>query len=289
MEKWRLIVERGASGALNMATDEALLTVAEAGEGGRFTPTIRLYEWEEPTLTIGYLQKSGPFAECGVPFLRRITGGRAVLHDKEITYSIVCHSSHRLFVDGISEAYAVISGCIRKALGDVGIEASGAGALKTRPQIGARRAEAKKSCFHAPARHELLVSGRKLVGSAQRRQKGAFLQHGSILLDVDAKLVGRIFGSDALGTMAWMNEFREVDSEEFKKALIRRFQEGFGADINPGPLTEQESELKKTISQRRYSNPEWNFRGKEVCEDIRITGRNTAAQHGNDAAHILSI
>ncbi|MEE9614403.1 MAG: biotin/lipoate A/B protein ligase family protein [Thermodesulfobacteriota bacterium] len=249
MKEWRLLVDQPAGGLENMATDEAVLTAARQG---RSLPTVRLYGWKEPTVSIGYRQRSLPGGSNGLPVVRRITGGRAVLHHMELTYSVVCGSSNPLFAGGIRGAYLAISGCIVYALKDVGIEAGLCGAGNSRPPGGH-----KWSCYHAPSRDEVVVDGRKLVGSSQRRFKEAFLQHGSILFDVDSELITEFFGEEALRGMAWVGAFGRVKVEEFREALTARLEEGLDISLRPGTLTDWEKQLKDKLVRERYATEEW--------------------------------
>ncbi|MBI5599516.1 MAG: lipoate--protein ligase family protein [Deltaproteobacteria bacterium] len=268
MRNWRLIQDAPADGAGNMASDEAIL---RAVEKGAVAPTLRLYEWDRPAISIGYTQDPARFIHraqgCGVPVVRRITGGRAVMHHMEMTYSVVCVVSHPLFSAGIGGAYSILSGCILNALRDIGIEA----ALSP----GRRRgATLRESCFHAPARHEILVNGRKLVGSAQRRFKNAFLQHGSILMDVDKGLFARVFDGAAIGEIGWVRDFSTAGKEELAAAFVRRMEEGLGVEFIEDTLSGGEVYLKGVIAERRYSRGEWNLNGDDGDMESRISAVN---------------
>lgn len=249
MEKWRLILDPKRSGAENMAVDEAILS--EFDSGATTTPTLRLYGWEVPTISIGYLQHSAPLKGYGLPVVRRITGGRAVLHDNEITYSVVASIEHPLFAKGILEAYSAISNCIIAALKEVGIEADLS--KGTARQKGSER----DACFHTPSRYEVLVGGRKLVGSSQRRFKKAFLQHGSIICGLDKELNSRIFGDDVIKRMAWIEDFVSIGMEDFREILIQKFSEGFGAEFSCLPLSEAEDRFSARLIEEKYNKTEW--------------------------------
>ncbi|MFQ5737343.1 MAG: biotin/lipoate A/B protein ligase family protein [Thermodesulfobacteriota bacterium] len=234
MDKWRLILDPDLPGALNMAVDEALLRAAELESGGG--PVLRLYGWVEPAISIGYAQDPAPLASKGIPVVRRITGGRAVLHDNEITYSITAPCAHPLFSGGITHAYSVISGCIIAALGDAGVRASMSRA-RTRGDARGRTA----ACFHTPSRCEVLVGGRKLVGSSQRRFKNAFLQHGSILYAIDQGLNERVFGPGLIERMACVSSCSSAGKEDLRRLLVKRFSEGLGVEFMEGGLTQDEA------------------------------------------------
>lgn len=257
--QWRLIIDGPQSGAINMAVDEALLTAIDTGCSR--TPVLRIYDWSEPTVSIGYHQDAMPFEASGLAVVRRITGGRAVVHSAELTYSIVSPSAHPLFKEGISGAYSVISGCIINALVNSGVKASLAvQGRKTEPKD-----RAKAACFFAPSRYEVTIEGKKLVGSAQRRFKTAFLQHGSILFTVDRSLHEKVFGAQATGElmerMTGLRPYSDVDKASFTKMLVKGFEEGFGAFFAPGSLTETEEYIKTGLL---------GSHDKKLIEDYRL-------------------
>jgi lipoate-protein ligase A len=168
-----LVEPVGRSGADNMAADEALLdrAIRSAGEGG--SAFLRLYRWDPPTLSIGRNQSID--VDPGVPVVRRPTGGKAVWHEHELTYAIAAPIA--LF-GSLRNAYCEIHKRLATALRSLGVDATLA---PSRPAV--RPSDGPTSCFSAPVGGEILVAGRKLVGSAQVRRGDAFLQHGSILLE----------------------------------------------------------------------------------------------------------
>lgn len=238
-------------GRENMAVDEAVLTVSDASP--EFTPTLRLYGWRAPTISIGYHQSASGFAGFGIPVVRRVTGGRAVLHDSEITYSIVAPASHPLFSGGITAAYFVISRCILSALRDacINVERVERTRVKAAGSDGLARA-----CFSAPSRHELLVNGKKIAGSAQRRFKNAFLQHGSILFSIDEELNGRIFGRGLPDAMTCVSAHSGVTEADLRGLLVKRFSDGFQASFQAGGMSVAEEYVKMGLMESVYSKPE---------------------------------
>src|SRR6266550_5065973 len=205
---WRLLLHPPAEGAWNMAVDEVLLDGIAAGSA---PPTLRFYTWTPACLSLGYFQ---PFSVVnvegcrglGIDIVRRPTGGRAILHDRELTYSVALPASVLGHDAGILPSYRRLSLALQAGLQRLGIDASLA------PESEApNRAVHGPACFDRPSAHEILLHGRKLVGSAQVRRAGALLQHGSIVieprmanlvaclrLDEDPKMVaGRLDGSAA--------------------------------------------------------------------------------------------
>lgn len=249
MKSWRLIIDPDNRGDENMAVDESLLRAADLSPKA---PTLRLYGWRYPTISVGYIQNPAKVLPFGLPVVRRITGGRAVLHDMELTYSITAPSDEPPFSEGINGAYAAISACIIKALKDIGIEATFSKGRRT-----ARGAE-KDACFHSPSRYEVLVDGKKLVGSSQRRLKNAFLQHGSIIFGVNRELNERIFGAGIVERMCWIGAHSGVPRDAFRDILVKRFAEGFRAGFKEAAPDDEEINLKEALLKAKYLTEEWN-------------------------------
>ena len=180
---WRFLNTGSHSAAMNMAVDNTLLEGVQNGG----LPTVRFYTWDAPAISFGYAQD--PYNEvdvencfaAGFDLIRRPTGGRAVLHWEELTYSVVAPLDDSIsWGRRIDEAYRSIGNCLVKGLGRFGIEAE-----LEKNQIDAEkvpRSNVSSPCFSSIARSEVKLNGRKLVGSAQRRFTGAMLQHGSIIL-----------------------------------------------------------------------------------------------------------
>src|SRR2546423_12507810 len=176
---WRLLLDKPASGAWNMAVDEVLLDGVASGEA---PPTIRFYEWAPPCLSLGYFQ---PFdvvdvdgcRALGVEVVRRPTGGRAILHDRELTYSVALSASVLGQDGGVLPSYYRLSLALQDGLRRLGVAATLA------PESASSSAAHGPVCFDRPSAHEILLRGRKLVGSAQMRRGGGLLQHGSIPIE----------------------------------------------------------------------------------------------------------
>ncbi|MEJ9270000.1 lipoate--protein ligase family protein, partial [Bacillus thuringiensis] len=183
METWRFIDSGDRDPAYNMALDEALLNWHSEG---LIPPTIRFYGWNPPTLSIGYFQKVEKeinmemVEKHQLGFVRRPTGGRGVLHDKELTYSVIVTEEHPDMPASVTEAYRIISQGILEGFRDLGLDAYFA-VPKTEEEKNALKNPRSAVCFDAPSWYELVVEGRKVAGSAQTRQKGVILQHGSIV------------------------------------------------------------------------------------------------------------
>lgn len=175
MARLRVLFDGAAGGAANMARDRSLLDAQRPGDD----PVLRIYRWDPPAVTIGYNQDPDDFdadlaRAAGYAVVRRPTGGRAILHARELTYAIVGASPGPIFGDSLHAVYQVINGALVAFLAGLGYRAE--------VSDGEAREEARGLvCFKSAGRYEIAVGGRKLVGSAQRRTGGCFLQHGSIL------------------------------------------------------------------------------------------------------------
>ncbi|MFC7440931.1 lipoate--protein ligase family protein [Laceyella putida] len=270
MDVWRFIPYEAYTPAQNMAIDEAILQLHREGN---VPPTIRFYGWTQPTLSIGYFQKAKKeidfvkLREKGFGFVRRMTGGRAVLHDQELTYSVIAREDHPLMPATVSESYRVISQGLLAGFRRLGLEA-----YLAPPKTEGRSGVASSACFDSPSDYELVVGGRKVAGSAQTRQRGVILQHGSILLDLDADALFDvlIFPSERVRhrlkqsfvekavAIRQLAE-REIDLEECKRAFYEGFGEGMGIQLKPGALTEEEWERAQQLIETRYAHDEWNY------------------------------
>src|SRR5690242_2075715 len=184
MEAWRLIVDGACDGPTNMAIDEAILEAVGRGDA---PPTLRLYSWNPACLSLGYAQPAANadmerIAAHGWQVVRRMTGGRAILHTDELTYSVALPIDHSLVEGTILESYRRLSAVLLLALENIGLDAH-----------ADKRAERAKSvgpvCFEVPSDYEITADGKKLIGSAQVRKSNAAVQHGSLPLVGDVSRI----------------------------------------------------------------------------------------------------
>lgn len=274
-EVWRFIDSGNCSPSFNMALDEALL---DWHSEGKIPPVIRFYGWEPATLSIGYFQKVEKEIDLdavkahGLGFVRRPTGGRGVLHEHELTYSVIVSEEHPEMPKTVTEAYRVISEGILKGFHQLGLEAYFA-VPRTDEERSALKNPRSAVCFDAPSWYELVVEGRKVAGSAQTRQKGVILQHGSILLDLDEDKLFSLFKypnervkermkSAFKNKAVAINEIssRRITLEEAKEAFYKGFAEGLNIELESYQLTEEELAYVNKIAKERYENDEWNFK-----------------------------
>ncbi len=177
---WRLVIDaEPRSGAANMALDQA---VAEAAAAGDAPPTLRFYRWSPPAVSLGRHQLVGDvdtdaIAARGYDLVRRSTGGRAILHTDELTYSVAAPDAEPRVSGGVMESYLRLSNALVVGLQRVGLAGveRASGSVRVGPDVSA-------ACFEAPSAYEIVADGRKLLGSAQSRRAGYVLQHGSLPL-----------------------------------------------------------------------------------------------------------
>ena len=233
MSMWRFIDSGPAPAIQNMAVDEGLLR--DAVTPGAL-PVLRFYTWSPAAVSLGRFQEKERAVNAeacrqrGFDIVRRITGGRAVLHCDELTYSIIARSDSALFPNDILGTYRVIAAGLLAGLRELGIAAemvsrSGrhAGMVKIVSQ--------EPACFSSPSWYEILVKGRKIIGSAQRRVGGAFLQHGSILIGYDHALEAEVIpggGMQDAVTCIRAEMGREVGPGEVKRAFREGFAQALG-------------------------------------------------------------
>ena len=231
-----LVLDRRARGDANMARDLALL---EACARGEVAGAVRIYGFAPPCVSVGRLQPMSDVnvercARDGVDVVRRPSGGRAVLHDQEVTYGVVCATSDPDFGGGVLESCARIHAAVAAGLRTLGIATTAQG----RPRdlrAHARMLSASADCFAQPAAHELLdARGCKLVGSAQARRGRALLQHGSVLLDPPRAgtylRAGAAPGSASTGVRGLLG--RPVSEREVRSALVAGFAAVLGTRLS---------------------------------------------------------
>lgn len=252
---WRLLETGPRPGAWNMACDAALLTAAELPG---FRPTIRLFAWDPPAVSLGRHQADLTDQEVallrarGVDWVRRPTGGRAVFHggpDRELTYSVVAPLGEPALGSGVAESCRAIHVALAAGLSTLGIEVTLAARLfagadrrggDREPRL---RPTSRRACFDAAVPSEIEAGGRKLVGSAQRRARGALLQHGSVPLDGDQSLLAEIWpGSLDRDRSTSVSEAagRPIGFDELAACLRSSLERWLGAALEPGALTEPE-------------------------------------------------
>ncbi|MEK3953919.1 lipoate--protein ligase family protein [Psychrobacillus sp. FSL K6-1464] len=273
--KWYFINSGPCSPSYNMALDEALL---DWHSEGLIPPVIRFYEWNPATLSIGYFQTVEKEIDIeavkrlGLGFVRRPTGGRGVLHEHELTYSVIVTESYPSMPATVTEAYRVISEGLL-----LGFQNLGLNAYFSVPNTDEQKENLKNPksavCFDAPSWYELVVEGKKVAGSAQTRQKGVILQHGAILLDLDEdKLIQTFkFASEEVRERVRkglsqkavsINKIisKPVTMEECKTAFKNGFADALEIELVEYNLTQEQKNYVKQLEVTRYANDKWNYK-----------------------------
>jgi lipoate-protein ligase A len=268
--QWRIIHHVPARGAWNMAVDEAILEGVQSGES---PPTLRLYAWEPACLSLGFAQPAkdvdtDALHSRGWEMVRRLTGGRAILHTDEFTYSVVGATEEPRLIGGVIESYQRLSKAMLHAL-----------ELLSLPVIHQERnghhsgLEDNPVCFEVPSDYEITLGGKKLVGSAQARRKGGVLQHGSLPLFGDIARVTQILkfesevkrdeAAERVRTRAATVEDglkRRVDWEEAAAAFAHGFAETLNIEFIDGELTSTEIATAERLVAERYTHERWTER-----------------------------
>lgn len=267
--EWRLINSGFQDGPSNMACDEAIL---EAVAHGQSPPTLRFYSWEPACLSLGYRQSwrlidERYCQEIGWDIVRRPTGGRAILHVDELTYS-VCAPVEEPRVQGrVLESYQRLSEALLSGLQILGLEPVKADPDPTRGEVDG------PACFDGPSNYEITVQGRKLVGSAQVRKKGVVLQHGTLPLYGDVSRIGNtlyfesddrrqalirglrrqaITLEDALG--------RQISYDEAASAMQAGFEQALNLAFTISELSESELDRSAELRAVKYASDDWTRR-----------------------------
>lgn len=263
MISWRLLRSGGAPGAYNMAVDEAILRCLVAG---RSSPTIRLYRFQPPCLSLGYFQSLSDDVDLetcrslGVELVRRPTGGRAVFHDGELTYSVIGSYDGEVFPTGVLPTYQKISRCLARALSSVGVETKLTPLREKRSKVSSKTTDVA-DCFSSSSWYELTAGGAKIVGSAQRRERNFFLQHGSIMVNLDRERYCKVFHIDGQQPcpVTSVNEQAPVPVSliQLEEALISAFEDELGIPLREDRLTDEESRLAERLRGERYTCLRW--------------------------------
>jgi lipoate---protein ligase len=244
-ETWRIIIDTPRRGSLNMALDYVMLQSMSRRES---PPTIRVYRWEKPAITIGYFQilhEEVYEDECrmeGIPVIRRISGGGAVLHEHEITYSITLPLRSKTSGGKMLDSFRDLCEPVIKALQKQSLQAS-----------------------YRPI-SDIVVGNRKVSGCAQARKQGALLQHGAILLELEEKKLLRFLklDKDASPGIGCLKDFLGdlVRTDDFIDTLTRdmiaSFQSAWGIGITYETFSESELQRAYQIEQELFANHEWN-------------------------------
>ena len=251
-EEWRLLLTGANTAAKNMAIDRAVLV---ANSEGKVPPTVRFYEWTPPAISIGYFQSLTEEIDIemcnkfGVDYVRRITGGGAVFHENELTYSIVIPESHKEIPKNIMDSYGRICGAVIRGLDSLGIESQ-----------------------YKPI-NDIITNMKKISGNAQTRKQKTVLQHGTVLMDVNVekmfsllkvpnekirdKLISDV--KDRVTSIKHVLE-RNIPFDSAANAMKKGFEEEFGIKLINGKLTDEELDLTEQFEKECFGAKDWNHK-----------------------------
>ncbi len=269
---WRLLYTLPSRGAWNMAVDEAILEHIHRGES---LPTLRLYSWNPPCLSLGHAQsfKDVDIARLqshGWEVVRRLTGGRAILHTDELTYSVTGSAEEPVLVGGVLESYNRLAQALLYAVHKLGLPVE----MKEHALTGEHAAQnLNPVCFEVPSTYEITVQDKKLIGSAQARKKEGVLQHGTLPLSGDLTRICQalVFKDESARERAAQRLLeraatvesvlgREVSWEMAAQALVEGFEAQLGIQFERGELSPSELKRAEELVAEKYAHPSWTER-----------------------------
>lgn len=256
---WRLIGDEEFSGAQNMARDEALLLCADENS----PPVLRFYDWNPACVSIGRLQKDSSFIieNSSFDFVRRPTGGRAVLHQSEITYCAVLHRTHLPPESrSVVGAYNWFSSGFIAGLKTLGVQAE----LAAAPRKGSTPFAA--NCFQSAAQCDFVVDNRKLIGAAQCRKNDVILQHGSLLLDVDETAWRQATGETMSNAVSLRALGVSALRVEIIQALCAGMESVWNISFENSVFSGAENQMADALLARKYALAAWNENGIAALE-----------------------
>ena len=260
---WRLINTGQNNAAANMAIDEAMLLTQKAS----FQPTLRFYDWLQPSFSFGYFQQISEEVDVtacdthGIELVRRMTGGGTVVHGWDVTYTIIVpHGCGGLSKD-ISAAYCTISDCLINGLQRLGIDV----AHQTEKPIAG---DVPNICLTNPAQYDTLLNGKKIAGVSQRRNQSGVMYQGYIALDLPTSdvldLASRQVSFDQVASAksTAINQYRSapIYRKQLEDAVAVGFQETLGVKFVETEPSPEEIETAESLAQTKYGSAEWNFR-----------------------------
>ncbi len=257
---WRFIDTGPCSASYNMALDEAIAIDVRKDNA---PPTLRLYGWDVPAVSIGCFQKISDVdieycIKKHIPIVRRPTGGRAILHSNEITYSFSVKTTHKLFSKGLFDSYKKISIALGSALSKIGLSPE----LKLIREAHRLR---NPLCFYSTSYGEITINNKKIIGSAQKRWTDGLLQQGSIPFTIDKDEMDKVFRFKSHhGIRKTFIELKEIllglNPDDLKNAIRTSFEGTFNIRLIPLSPSQEEVSLAQEFEAKKYLLHQWNFR-----------------------------
>lgn len=262
--EWRLILDGKHDGYTNMAIDETLLL----SYSHQLIPTLRIYGWNAPFVSLGYSQRPEAVLNFPVslPFVRRMTGGSAILHDEEITYSLVCSPSDLNLSGDVRTSYRILASFLKTFYRHLGLEAYFA--YETRKQ---KLGVYGQACFASCQHYDMVIGGKKIGGNAQRRKRDVIFQHGSIPQKIDFELVqDTVKNTDGLKQKATDLQSETGKAFDFSRLavlLAESFEEVFGIKYAEREIFAEEHSLSLVLCDCKYRTQQWNlYRQTTICQ-----------------------
>ncbi|UCG34924.1 MAG: lipoate--protein ligase family protein [Candidatus Omnitrophota bacterium] len=261
-KNWRLTLDLKHNGYYNMAVDEAMLLHYSSHR----IPTLRIYGWEEPFISLGYHQLASEVLASpqSIPFVRRITGGSAILHDKEITYSLVCSLSDLKLNANVKESYKKLTSFLKHFYFQLGLD------VKYAVDTGfSNLGHYGNFCYSRWQHYDFVMRGKKIGGNAQRRKKDIVFQHGSIPQDIDFNLVKNSInevGPVEEATTSLNDILAKVtDFSQLQSLLVSSFETYFNLKLKNQSLSAPEQRTVKYLLENKYRKETWNLRNEKAC------------------------
>ena len=258
-DAWRLIDTGSCKAAYNMALDEAIATAVRKNNA---PPTLRLYGWITPSVSIGCFQKISDIdreycIEKRIPIVRRPTGGRAILHNDEITYSFSVKTTSGIFSKGLLDSYKMVSKAFSLAFLRIGLT----------PELTLHRGTCHTRsplCFQSASYGEITIHNKKVIGSAQKRWPKGLLQQGSIPYIVDKDEMSKIFRLESvhmlLGDLTGLKEMiHGLNPDDLKNTIRTAFEETFYIKLMTSSPSKEELSLAEELEACKYLSYQWNF------------------------------
>ncbi len=271
--KWRILIDHKKSAAENMAIDEAIMM---SNISGKSIPTIRFYDWNLPTVSLGFNQQIKKeidldlVKENGFEFVRRPTGGRAVLHIEEVTYAVISPLEEKLN-GSITDSYSQISLALATGLNLMGVNVE----FEKGDLSSSHQREFANPCFTSSSKYELKYENKKIVGSAQVRKENVLLQHGSILMNQNQEAISKIIPNLTVDKRNTIRKYLarktvcinqilndKIDYEKAVEFLIEGFHKAWEKDefIIDNDLNNFEKEISEHLMEAKYKQDIWNFK-----------------------------
>ena len=262
MDNWRLIISAPSDAATNMAIDEAILQTY-IHKGG--LPILRIYSWQPAAISLGsaqFLDNALNLPQClshKIEFVRRITGGEAIYHDNEITYSIVCSKKDLNVSDSVKKSFRVLTTFVFNAYRQLGFKPYFAGDIENY-----KHGDASEFCFATTEKFDILINGKKIGGNAQKRSRDIIFQHGSIPFSLNFSNIKIFIKEDLEGIEKKVTCLddelkREISFEEISCLLIDSFKSSYNVNLKKKSLTRAEEDLAYTLVKEKYKTKQWNY------------------------------